>query len=86
MSETLEFAGVKAKPCPFCGGDDLMFDDFILRGAGFLRVHCRNWNCETYGPADLGKSGAIDKWNDANMREVDVKVHDLGDYYKEDKE
>jgi hypothetical protein len=60
-----EFAGTKALPCPFCGGTDLKFYTIILRMSVFTFIKCRNWNCEAGGPADLGRSGAIEKWNDA---------------------
>lgn len=61
---TLEFAGVKAKPCPFCGGEELEFHESY----SYTRIQCRNIDCQAIGPADLGKSGAIDKWNAAAAR------------------
>ena len=62
---TLEFAGVRAKPCPFCGGKELeLVEDF-----DFWHVYCINQDCQAEGPVDLGKSGAIDKWNGGMLRE-----------------
>jgi hypothetical protein len=65
-----EFAGVQALPCPFCGGTDLQFYTTVLRMAVFTFVKCRNWNCEACGPADLGRSGALGKWNDAVRKRI----------------
>ena len=58
-----EFAGVQALPCPFCGGTDLQFDTILLRMSVFTFVKCGNWNCEASGPVDLGRAGALEKWN-----------------------
>ena len=47
------------KPCPFCGGEELavyldpQFDTF-----------CVTCPCGGVGPADLGESGAVDRWNE----------------------
>jgi hypothetical protein len=61
----LKFAGVQALPCPFCGGTDLEFWTRVMRYKIYYYVSCRNRYCDCGGPADLGQSGAIKKWNDA---------------------
>lgn len=76
MSDTkaLEFAGIKALPCPFCGGDDLVFMTRIIRVSIFTFVACRNLNCEAGGPTDLRRSGAIKKWNHASAEPEQLKA------------
>lgn len=71
MSDKLEFAGVVAKPCPFCGGEELSWRSSprVVGGAYFWFIMCDNDDCNTTGPADLGKSGAIDKWNGSMLIE-----------------
>jgi hypothetical protein len=59
-----EFAGVKALSCPFCGCADNMLYTIKTRGADFWYVECLNVNCQADGPRDLGRSGAIAKWNE----------------------
>lgn len=48
------------KPCPFCGCTDLE----PIKLGGVWMVHCQNYDCSADGPLDLGKSGAIEKWNE----------------------
>lgn len=48
------------KPCPFCGGTEVTCHKAQYEG---YVVACDNTDCQTDGPWDLGKSGAIAKWN-----------------------
>jgi len=63
-----EFAGEIAKPCPFCGCfSTILFDEPYFNGTRYWFVLCQNINCMAQGPIDLGKSGAIFKWNELNL-------------------
>jgi Lar family restriction alleviation protein len=59
----------KLKPCPFCGGDILTIasqpnhSDPLMDVYWFF-VQCQNKTCMTEGPVDLGRSGAVEKWNE----------------------
>jgi len=60
----------KLLPCPFCQGTDLRIEEDDISPVLDKRtiVHlvvCDNVNCNVEGPTDLGKSGAIEKWNAA---------------------
>jgi hypothetical protein len=57
---TAEFAGETALPCPFCGSTETAF----ARKGIYLVVQCWNIDCQADGPLDLGKSGALAKWNE----------------------
>jgi hypothetical protein len=59
----IEFAGVKAESCPFCYGHNLAWETVEHNQALMYSVVCRNTDCFAQGPIDLGKSGAIAKWN-----------------------
>lgn len=55
------------KPCPFCGEPEVYCESrrSIAKDRHFYYfVRCPNLDCQTEGPCDLGKSGAIAKWND----------------------
>lgn len=55
------------KPCPFCGCKRISVESIENRiNQFFTTVYflcCQNMDCHTEGPADLGESGAIEKWN-----------------------
>lgn len=57
------FAGMFANKCPFCGGNNLAWETLYHNQAPYWYVVCRNDDCFAQGPLDLGKSGAIAKWN-----------------------
>jgi hypothetical protein len=58
---TAHFAGVIALPCPFCGSTETT----IVGGkTPYKAVQCWNIDRQASGPLDLGKSGAIAKWNE----------------------
>jgi hypothetical protein len=59
----IEFAGVIANPCPFCNGKNLAWETLEHNQVLMWSVVCRNTDCFAQGPIDLGKSGAIAKWN-----------------------
>lgn len=63
--DSAEFAGVVALPCPFCGCKDLRFRTRFARMTQYYFVSCANIDCEAGGPSDLGRSGALEKWNEA---------------------
>jgi len=56
----------QAKPCPFCGGDDLrLITETNARKWDIYRVWCRD--CSTRGPAIVDDPKmAIDDWNSAH--------------------
>ena len=47
------------KPCPFCGCEN----SYAYEMSTGWNVVCDNIDCAMQGPWDLGKSGAIAKWN-----------------------
>ena len=53
-------------PCPFCGGTNLYIEGGVFNANGDkgYYVGCKDINCTAEGPWDLGKSGAVEKWND----------------------
>lgn len=56
-------------PCPFCGSEEAIAD----RSGEWFSGLCVN--CGAVGAADLGKSGAIEKWNTrAAVAERDAAV------------
>ena len=59
----------KLKPCPFCGTDSLYVSAYVAERRNgddvfWFHVECENPNCRAVGPLDLGKSGAVAKWNE----------------------
>ena len=65
-----EFAGVIAKPCPFCGSTHLQFMEMGI----WKYIQCDSTECRCSGPVDLGYSGAIEKWNAAERKVVDGTI------------
>ena len=59
------FAGFTACSCPFCGNGDNILYATQARGTDFWFVECLNIDCHAQGPQDLGRSGAVVKWNNA---------------------
>jgi len=57
----------KLKPCPFCGYVEVTK---VFRDDTWYYVICDK--CGACGPADLGKSGAIEAWNERK----EPKSHD----------
>lgn len=64
-----EFAGVIAAPCPFCGEDETTLAYDKHNQADMWYVRCLNTDCFCQGPMDLGKSGALAKWNELDLRD-----------------
>ena len=58
----IKIDGYELEPCPFCGGDKLILLDKPLHG--WFYVICTDIDCSAEGPVDLGKSGAVEKWNE----------------------
>ena len=70
-------------PCPFCGGTNLLVcDPDRWAGESFWHVDCQAQGCGVEGPYDLGKSGAVAKWNmraDAQLAALRTNVWDAID-------
>ena len=66
MSKKID--GYEVLPCPFCGEKENL-GIATLRLGGYF-VECQNVDCCATGPADLGQSGAVEKWNTLVTREA----------------
>lgn len=53
------------KPCPYCG--EQVAED-VVSDVGWHFVYCTT--CHAEGEADLGASGAIEKWNTRPLEEA----------------
>lgn len=68
-------------PCPFCGSTSLYLGAYVAECVNaddvfWYHVECENPNCRADGPWDLGKSGAIKKWNErAAIAPRDITVN-----------
>ena len=51
------------KPCPLCGGTNLIICDNSEFAIPSSCVCCQNVDCGCEGGYDLGESGAAEKWN-----------------------
>ena len=75
MMYPAEFAGVVARPCPFCGESKRLVWERVTHNQALMwSVVCRNIDCFAQGPVDLGRSGAIAKWNNATRIASDVST------------
>ena len=61
LSGALTYAGVDAKPCPFCGSDDLCLTDWFDIAEGRDAIECNN--CKGCAPFDV--------WNQRAAAEPD---------------
>jgi Lar family restriction alleviation protein len=73
----VNFAGVTAKPCPFCGCADTMLYATKHSSADMYYVRCLAIDCYASGPLDLGRSGALAKWNNATRLQPNVTNWDF---------
>lgn len=72
------------KPCPFCGYNENVANWYYQRLGEPVRI----WNvicsvCSCTGPTDLGKSGAIEAWNqreDADYQQRKIEAGDMDDF------
>ena len=71
------FAGMFANECPFCGGNNLAWETVEHNQATMWSVVCRNDDCFAQGPIDLGKSGAISKWNMDEYNPIVKQTYDI---------
>lgn len=51
----------KLKPCPFCGGEAVVMDDYDLFRCGCNDQECIAWVADM--PKYLTRSGAVNDWN-----------------------
>ncbi len=59
-----------SKPCPFCASENLSVELLQVMGHNEYAVMCKN--CGSFGPNDLGKSGAVEMWD---LRRVPATQH-----------
>ena len=52
----------KLKPCPFCGGEALIYTNTIIKNLPTYSVYCSECYARTYGMYDT-KEQAIENWN-----------------------
>lgn len=65
------------KPCPFCGSQDLDFDD---NGEENYWVYCKS--CDADGSLGKGKDGAIEVWNKKYLKEqISQMLNETNDSY-----
>lgn len=71
--------GYVLKPCPHCGYHKFMMEAHRIREGRTdeheeFQVVCLN--CSSFGPNDLGVSGAVDMWNMRRTPEEAAKLFD----------
>lgn len=70
-----------SKPCPFCASENLSIETLQAGNHSEYAVMCKN--CGSFGPNDLGQSGAVEMWDLRRVPAVQQNVErtpiDIGD-------
>jgi hypothetical protein len=68
---TTQYNGIEPDPCPFCPAQD--HEDFVIRNHGLsAQLFCRRCGC--LGPFGKGPGGAIEAWNGAARKILDIEI------------